>query len=1326
MSKKKIILLSLLSIVIASVVGVVLWQKPKVEALAKIYIEALSKDKDIPFVIKVERTNIGFFPPQLEIEYAKINPRGDLAKSLKPLEVQWIAIRPSFLDLLIGKFWISHLIIEGTDIRYHLAKAANAPAKKTGLPNIDLGKLLSRIPVSQIQLKKIKTDINYQDEYYIQNESLYLRAYNKKTSLVAVIKDPEVTLRKHGEKKGLNFLLDSHAMITKKTLTISKVKVVREDAFFLASGNIYFGDNLNSIEEMHLNTRIKVNFDQINDWANRFTHLEDLRGLKGSIKSDINISKQGKSNLEVIDLQTSVTGFVFDKIHLGDVHLKAKIPNRESAEIPRAEVSLAGNNKVLIENAKINWKEGVHFSTGVSIKDAQLNSFLKQSTIADIPVWLKVNGDLSCQGSYTDKLNVECPGAMTVTNVLVQNGERSKKIIAIDQVDGAGDVQITEEFIRYKATAAIGESKGRSDGVISFSKGFTINYETESLDFDAVKEIAELKFAGRAKIKGSTSGDSRSAVFAMDIQAEDFEFEEYYFGKLNSNLSYKSGTLFFKSLDGLIESTRFRGDLNIDLLKERIVGDIQLPFFRMEDVQQAIIKHVDLENRFLGSGSGRIHLDTPFDVDKLAFDLDARLFKGNILGEDYNEASLALEAREGVIKFNKGILQKERSTLEAKGTINTKLNANLHFDIVNGYLQHSTLMKGYDLPVSGTFVATGKITGPLQSPGLKVRAKIEDLTINKNSYGPAIFSYNNLEKKTAIQMNLPEKLDFIVVLPEKGFDSFFVDVNANKFNFAPIIGYAISKEPTQSYQIETSGEMSGHINLKDWWDSEFSSTIKEIVIDYRANKISSTLPFNMELKNKKLYLNELSLVGQKQFLKLLQSESTTHSSKFVLNGRLNISFFKLIAPFIEKIDGFSSLRLELTLLKNDIRLIGSSYTTDAFIKFPGFPHAFENLSADVLFNQNKILINSITGRFAEGKVLGNGDLKYTDAGKYNLTINTNLEDISPNFPEGMKTWGDANMIFSGSGLPFTLKGDYKIKGGLIEKEFGGDSGDDSSNMLTELLKQEQASPISLDLDIDASNYIEVKNSLVEGDVNGKLKVFDTINQPRIRGQIRFKRNARIKFRDTEFQVSDSNFEFNGNHPINPTLFARAQTRVNSYDINLLLQGTAEAPKLNMTSSPPLPEQQIISMLALGQLPTQVNQNLSGQQQSTGPGFQNNSSSGFQIGTSLLSNNPLGRELKNQIGVDIQFSSSFDDESNVAVPKVTISKRLSKKMEASASQKTGAVQQTEGKFTYELNDQISTIFRLRTREKRETETSNTNNNKTDTQLGWDIEYKKEFD
>ncbi len=836
--------------------------------------------------------------------------------------------------------------------------------------------------------------------------------------------------------------------------------------------------------------------------------------------------------------------------------------------------------------------------------------------------------------------------------------------------------------------------------------------------FLILEKLPGLKFKGIFNCSGKTSGNSKSATFETDVGVDNLEFQDYFFGQFKSLLSYKKGVLYFGKVDGNMKSTRFKGQLSVHLTDERIKGDIRLPFFMMENVREMILKKVDIENKLTGSGSGRVRIDTSFDSDRMNFTVNSHLFKGRAFGESYKEAKIKAQSVDGIVILQEGYLKRKKAFLSLKGTIDNELKANLNFEGKTYLLGDSSLIKEYNLPLTGQLVARGKIEGPLGAPVIKVQSKIDDFVFNEKKYGEASFGYDNSENQTRLEFKVKNRLDINLLLPLNLSDEIFVNVKSKSFDLAPLMTYFITKEATRNYKVETSSEISGKINKNDLWSSELSAVLEKISFEYKENRMDSKIPASVELKDKQFYISDLNLSGDEQFIKMTQVLSEKTSSKLIVDGRINMAFLKILIPFVENIDGLGLLHLELILGKENPKLIGSTYLTQGFLKFPGFPHPFEDLSGDILFNEKRLFINSLSGRVAEGKVLGNGNIEFGKKGKINVNLSANMDDVHIHFPEGFKTQGHASINLSGSG-PFLLSGQYKVAGGFIDSSF--DSGKDSQSidLLRELLKKEVESPLLINLGIKTENSVEIRNNLVEGYINADVTIYDKITVPRIKGEAYFdKENSLIRFSDNEFEVIDSTFLFDGQSPINPKLSLRAQNRVNGYDIELFLKGRANKPVLTATSHPPLPENQIIAMLTLGTLPEQFQQNNSATRANDG--------SHFEIGTSILSNNPLGKELKERLDVDVQFSSAFDDQNNIAVPKVTIRKKITKKLLISVSQTTGQSNQSEGRVTYEFNNQLSTIFRVTNFSEQTNASDNSNLIRQNNPVGVDLEYKLEFD
>jgi translocation and assembly module TamB len=260
--------------------------------------------------------------------------------------------------------------------------------------------------------------------------------------------------------------------------------------------------------------------------------------------------------------------------------------------------------------------------------------------------------------------------------------------------------------------------------------------------------------------------------------------------------------------------------------------------------------------------------------------------------------------------------------------------------------------------------------------------------------------------------------------------------------------------------------------------------------------------------------------------------------------------------------------------------------------------------------------------------------------------------------------------------------------------------------------------IALDLQVILDKKVEIKNPVMSGFLTGQIQVKGPPTNPILLGAIKTLPQAQLFFRDKIFEIQSGLVKFNDPTELNPELFFTARSLVDKYEVNLLLQGKAKAPQFILSSQPPLPEQDIISLLALGV----TTQRLDSQIQSSEQAAQ----TGYQLGSAIISANPLNKEIKQSLGVDVKFSSGFDDTKNVALPRVTVSKDIiPRKLNASATSTFSENQNYDVRFQYRLNDRLSTVV---TYEKSENQLGSSVTGATDAQnsiFGLDLEYKVEF-
>src|SRR5260221_858350 len=127
---------------------------------------------------------------------------------------------------------------------------------------------------------------------------------------------------------------------------------------------------------------------------------------------------------------------------------------------------------------------------------------------------------------------------------------------------------------------------------------------------------------------------------------------------------------------------------------------------------------------------------------------------------------------------------------------------------------------------------------------------------------------------------------------------------------------------------------------------------------------------------------------------------------------------------------------------------------------------------------------------------------------------------------------------------------------------------------------ERPSRMSIDMDIDAPQQVAVRGRGLDAELGGKLHVVGDISQPVITGQLKL-RHGKLDLVGRSLNFDHGVISFDGGTTIDPQLDFTAKTKANSYDITVTVGGTASKPVLSLTSTPTLPQDEILAQLLFG-------------------------------------------------------------------------------------------------------------------------------------------------
>lgn len=1293
---------------------------PQVEAWALTQLQDYS-EKKLPVRISAKKINIFLLKPSVSVEDIEITPNTpETEKVFDHLTIRNLRAHLDLFQLLAARFQISVVVIDSPAAQIKIDSLLESKEPAKALPMDQIFSLLEKIPLDRIFLQNIFIDIISEKEKFSTNlrqSSLLITNMNKILTAKLEVPDLRTSLPSIGDFSGA---LDTHLYLTKQTLRILRLGVRLNDSEMSVRGEIPEIKNVTLSPQGKLNISAKLNLKDIYQELKRIKPQLKIPSFEGKLIADSEINFK-ESDIASASAQIKTEKVIVDQFQIGDASVQGKIKGN-TIQLSEFKVAHPAGEAAL-NKTEIQFDENLKFKTNINIQSLDLQKLFVSLNLKNIPVGVQTKGELPCSGQFTNPLKIECDAKLEGKNVWVWSDLKNPKseIVAIDDFKAEGKIELDAKAIKYKANLSIANNTGTSDGEVDFENGFHVNFKTNQLEFKNIKNLAHLNFLGTVALDGFTEGDSHSAIFDIKTSASDFVFEGYTLGTLTSDLKYRSGHLFFENVLGVYNKTQYSGNIDLDLLNSKINGQVKVPSTNLVDVAKILENLYHFPFEITGAGKADIKFNGPLDFWQLSYNLESN-FKNIVFGtENFDSLTFNVNSENGDINTRKVIAQKNNSTLIVTGNISADKELNLKGDLKNFKLEESDTISKISSNLFGSLFATTQVTGTIQNPKVDIRGEIRDTVIEDQEIAKSTFNVEIDKSKLNTEMNMfGDRIQGSIVLPLNNSQTpLKINIKTNDWAFAPAFTVLGAGNLLSDYDSSLSTEINLFSENGSIENATGQIDISDIYLKRGNLSLRNGLPISIRMNNGNIAFKDFYLEGPQNQISITGQNFNTHALDFTVSADVELRLLHILLPFLEDLGGTVNTSASFSGSITNPKILGNLNLSNGFVKVKGLPHAFEKIQSDVSFSHAKILINEIKAQFAGGTLNGDGTLNINGPRDVLTNIRARIEGASLNIPDKVKTTGNADVVLTGKWFPFTLSGTYRVSSGFIDKEFGNDASGfgniKQSAYLPKSIKVGSFEPLLLDLQVLIEKSITIKNSLIDGFVNGNLNVKGSPQNPILSGKVSFDKNSKLLFKDKVFEVQTGQVQFNNPNEIDPEIYLSAQSRVSEYDIALLVQGPAKNMNIRVSSVPPLSDQDIISLLALGVTSTKLDQSVQSKDQQT--------QTSYEIGAAIIGA-PINKQLQNTFGLNLQFSSTYDSTRNISVPKVTISRKLKNNLTVSGSRSIVDQNAFDVKLQYLINQNFSAVGSFEKKEKQDTGLS-TSDQDTQSFFGIDLEFKREF-
>lgn len=253
----------------------------------------------------------------------------------------------------------------------------------------------------------------------------------------------------------------------------------------------------------------------------------------------------------------------------------------------------------------------------------------------------------------------------------------------------------------------------------------------------------------------------------------------------------------------------------------------------------------------------------------------------------------------------------------------------------------------------------------------------------------------------------------------------------------------------------------------------------------------------------------------------------------------------------------------------------------SLLPFPRFAHALRNYSGLIFIQNNKASVRSFVGKIGGGDVQGLGEVRLGKGGFEAIDLSFEGKNMLLSPLERTRALTDGTMRLIKDEGRFVLEGDL-----LIQKLSWRREVYEKFLFSSDPYYQPQKEPgffddLTLNIRLRALEDAWLENSL--GRVKGRfdLSVTGNVNAPIVMGDIEAL-GGEVYFQDRKFKILKGRLSFFNPSTIEPYLEFRGETYVKDYRVAFSLTGLVDQLKPEFSSSPPLPPEDVLALLALGE------------------------------------------------------------------------------------------------------------------------------------------------
>jgi len=776
---------------------------------------------------------------------------------------------------------------------------------------------------------------------------------------------------------------------------------------------------------------------------------------------------------------------------------------------------------------------------------------------------------------------------------------------------------------------------------------------------------------GVAQFHGTVTGSLDSPDFQGHLQATDFNLvplgptpsatqaaSNIHFDSLTTDADYSAGSLSV-SVGTLVQgktTIQFSGAVRGHASEPKELFANSSTIHASVRVSQADIQQwMALTGKtYPVSGTLNLHAQTDGTIGDLDGTGQLSLTGGEIYGEPYRSLTSDVQFRGRDVNATHLMFALDGGRITGSGGYNfTAKTAQVDLEGRGFELAHIRALKNEQYPILGAVDFEARGSGTLDAPSLEASLHVRNLQVAREFTGSLDADAHTQGRALQLRMTSHLNTSNLELTGETQLTGnyqtqaslkiagFNIDPLLRTFSVSGIRGSSsIAGTVTVSGPLRKPKQLNGDVRL-----SQLAVTLEDV-------PIHSDGPVHATLRDGTFAMEPLRIVGPDTDLRT-EGSIGVFANPRPIHGAAKGSINMALAQTLDT-DIISSGHVDFTMnaegTVQNPDLTGNVKFTNVNVALEDYVNGLSRMNGELVFDQDRLDFKDVTAYSGGGLIKVGGFVTY-HRGLY-ADLTADAKNVRIRYPEGVTSTASAQLRLQGNQTSSLVSGRVMLTGFAINPDVDFASIANSSGVSLPPNPNSPTNKVRLDIRIASAPSLNFQNSFARLAGNVELAIRGTLAQPTVLGRVTITEGT-ATFNGEKFELQHGEIYFSNPVRIQPVLDLTATTTVESYTITIALQGATT--KLNPTfrSEPPLSEQDIFSLLAMGR--TQEEQQIySTEQQQAGV----NSTADSLLGGAL--NATISNRIQKLFGGgSVRIDPTFVSGVGNATARITVEEPISK-------------------------------------------------------------------